>query len=104
VEEIKAKWASLGFWGKLLFILGIPLFLVMLLLKGIGSMTSIFEKKKREEVDQKSKEFDEAKAKTDQEIARSEGRLEEIQKQKEKAVKDASEQDPVDFHNRRKPS
>jgi F0F1-type ATP synthase membrane subunit b/b' len=98
MDEIKAFWNSLPWYMKLFF----PLLVFGLLYtRGFQIVTDILEKRARERVDTKEKEILEKLEQIDKETAQAEGRLEQLEHDRDDAVKQAGEADDVDFHNSR---
>lgn len=101
MDELKAKWTAMSLPTKILTVLGFPLVLLLLGLRVAGTISQMVNTKARTETDEEAKKLATERAALDQQTAKSEGRLEEIQSAESEALKDAKNEKPNNFFNDR---
>ena len=101
MEELKAKWDAMSLPMKVLTIIGLPLVLILVVLRAGGTIAGIANTKARNETDEQEKKLRSDKTELDIQTAKVEGHLEATQEAKAEALKDAKNEDPSDFFNHR---
>lgn len=103
-EAAITKWNSLSLVQKVLLIVGLPLVIVLIFTKAGRSILAFLEDRTRTKVDEKSSKMDDQIKRQEADTNRAEGRLEQIEKEKNDAIdkaKNDSPQQAVDFWNSR---
>jgi hypothetical protein len=101
IDEFK----SYPLWKKGLILLGLPFVILFLLVRGASSISALFNSAERESTDTKSAELDKKIQATSGEIAKQEGRLDQLEESKNEDIKAQESASATDFYNNRnKPS
>lgn len=101
MEKLIGDFSSFPIWKKALIVVGFPLLLLLLLLRGASTIGALLNGSKRERTDAKSAELDKKIEATTGEIKQSEGRLEQLESDKKEAIDNAKNDNSVDFFNGR---
>jgi hypothetical protein len=97
IEELKKLWAQTPWYLKILLLVLVPL---VLLDNGRGFILKLLGDAANRDTDQKAEKLREDGKKLAHEAAESEGRLEELRKERERAGEEAQNDDAVDFYNK----
>ena len=103
-QFIIEKWNSLTLVQKVLLLVGLPVVALLAFTQFGRSILAFLEQKTRAKVDRQSDALDKEIKGQEAEANRSEGRIEQLEKEKDDAIlkaKDDSAQQAVDFWNSR---
>jgi len=103
MDSLVARWKALSLPLKILTILGLPIVLAVLFVQMGSKISSMSNSKERKKTDEKDKKLNQEKIQLEEKISRSEGKLEQIESDKQQALKDAKNEDPTNFFNRHYP-
>lgn len=101
MEKLIETFSAYPLWKKALIIAGLPLVVLFLFVRGAGTIAALFNSSSRQQVDKDSAALDQKIQATDREVAKAEGRVEELKESKDDAVKAQEQTDAVDFYNNR---
>lgn len=98
MEQFLERFKSMSLFGKIL--LGLP-FLILLILKVVGELSGMVDKHDRTKADDASSVIDKQKQETDNAIAVDEGKLQQLEADKQNAVEGVKNEDQSNFINNR---
>lgn len=101
MDEIKAIWTGFSLLEKIGCILLAPLGLIYLYFKVSGSINAAQDNHERKEVDAKASDLQTKEQAISLDTSKEEGKLEQLNEDKTKAVASAETQDAANFYNNR---
>ena len=101
MEKLIEQFKLFPTWKKILFVLGLPVVLIILVLRGQSSLFGFLEKLKRQKVDDESTKIDQKIKAHQADVNQSEGRVDQMEKDKKEAIDNAKNTDSTSFYNDR---
>lgn len=101
MEKLIEQFTTFPAWKKVLFVLGLPFVLIVLFLRGGSSLFGFLEKRKRQQVDDASAKIDQEIKTHQADVHQSEGRIDQMEKDKKEAIDNAKNTDSTSFYNER---
>jgi hypothetical protein len=101
VGQLINDFSSYPLWKKVLIIAGFPLILLFLFLRGASTVSALFNSAARERTDSDSAKLEEKIQATAGEVAKEQGKVDQLQESKNEAIKAQDTTDATDFYNNR---
>jgi len=101
VEKLINEFGSYPTWKKALIIVGFPLVVLLILVRGASTLAALFNSAARERTDKQSNAIDQKLAENQSKIDNTQGKIDQLEESKQEAINNAENTNAADFHNNR---
>lgn len=101
METLIETFSAYPVWKKVLIIAGLPLVLVFLFVRGASTIAALLNSGDRAKTDDQSAKLDQQIQATANQVAKEEGKTEQLESDKNDAVKSQETTDGASFYNNR---